>query len=94
MPTTPLAPAEKRKIKRAGSRISNVDLLFQALWQSLIENDISSFKEILSTYLDAANKEELVRQAKISRRTLYRMLSPDGNPTLENVAKVLRALAA
>lgn len=76
------------------SRIQDTEMLFKALWECLVTNDIDSFKTILQTYLEATNKEALIKKARISRRTLYRMLSPEGNPTLENIGRILHALAA
>jgi hypothetical protein len=37
--------------------------------------------------------ESFYQEAGLSRRTLYRMLAPSGNPTLENIARVVRAIA-
>jgi DNA-binding phage protein len=94
MPVTRLNVTTGIKSVKAQSRLRNIDLLFQSLWECLVQNDIESFKEILQAHLEATNKEALIRRTKISRRTLYRMLSPEGNPTLENVGKILQALAA
>jgi DNA-binding phage protein len=38
-------------------------------------------------------KESFYERAGLSRRTLYRMLAPGGNPTLENIARVVKAIA-
>jgi DNA-binding phage protein len=73
-------------------RLADRDLLFHALWQSLVENDIESFKEVLRGHLDAVNKGQLAKKSKTSRRTLYRILSPEGNPTLKNISNVIHAL--
>lgn len=68
-------------------------LVIDALLQALIEGDVPAFKEILAAHLEVVEKETFYRDAGISRRTLFRMLGPDGNPTLENVARVVKAIA-
>ena len=35
-----------------------------------------------------------IKEAHISRRTLFRMLSKEGNPTLENISKIVHKLCA
>jgi hypothetical protein len=54
--------------------------------------DAEAFKEILSAHLEVVHKERFASRAKIPKRTLFRMLSPEGNPTLENVARIVHAL--
>ena len=75
-------------------RLQNPELVAQALWQCLVENDIDAFKEILRSHLEVTNKDELAKRAGIPRRTLFRMLSPEGNPTLENLGKIIHQLCA
>ena len=38
------------------------------------------------------DKDKFAEEAEIPRRTLFRMLSPKGNPTLENISKVIHKL--
>jgi probable addiction module antidote protein len=66
--------------------------VFEALIDALKSGDADAFKEILSAYLEVTNKDAFVRASGISRRTLFRMLSPEGNPTLDNITKVVSAL--
>jgi DNA-binding phage protein len=61
---------------------------------ALKDGDSQAFKEILSAHLEVINKEDFSKKARIPRRTLFRILSPLGNPTLDNVAKIVHALAA
>lgn len=65
----------------------------EALMQALLEGDAEAFKEILSAHLELVNKDRFSKQAGIPKRTLFRMLSPEGNPTLDSVAKVMRSLS-
>lgn len=75
-------------------RLKNPEIVARALWQCLVENDTEAFKEILRSHLEVINKDELARKAGIPRRTLFRMLSPEGNPTLDNLGKIIHQLCA
>ncbi len=68
-------------------------LIFEALLQALSDGDVDAFKEILAAFLSVANKEQFAAKAQIPKRTLFRMISPSGNPTLETVARVMHALS-
>lgn len=75
-------------------RLQRREVVAQALWECLVENDIDAFKAILRSHLEVTNKDELAKRAGIPRRTLFRMLAPDGNPTLENLGKIIHQLCA
>ena len=75
-------------------RLQKPEVIAHALWQCLVENDIDAFKEILRSHLEVVNKDTLAKKAGIPRRTLFRMLSPEGNPTLENLGKIIHHLCA
>lgn len=70
----------------------NPHKVFEALIDSLKSGDGDAFKEILSAYLEVTNKDEFAKISGIPRRTLFRMLSSSGNPTLDNITKVVSAL--
>lgn len=72
--------------------LADVDFVSQALIQALKDGDPDAFKEILGAHLSVANKERFSAKAKIPKRTLFRILSPKGNPTLENIARIVHAL--
>lgn len=67
--------------------------VIESLTEALTDGDAQAFKEILAAHLDVVQKESFYQEAGLSRRTLYRMLAPSGNPTLENIARVVRAIA-
>ncbi len=75
-------------------RLQQPNIIAYALWECLVENDIEAFKEILRSHLEVINKDKLAKKAGIPRRTLFRMLSPEGNPTLENLGKIIHQLCA
>ena len=69
-------------------------LVISALTEALTDGDAQAFKAILATHLEVVEKESFYQEAGLSRRTLYRMLAPSGNPTLENIARVVKAIAS
>lgn len=75
-------------------RLQKPEVVAKALWECLVENDIDAFKEILRSHLEVTNKNKLAQKAGIPRRTLFRMLSPEGNPTLDNLGKIIHQLCA
>ena len=94
MPTLKLKTGIKTSSFKASKRMKDKDYISQALWECLIAGDPDGFKEILKTHLDLVNKEEFAKETGISRRTLFRMLSEDGNPTLDNISKIIHKLCA
>ena len=76
----------------SAKRLRDQELVFRAFWQCLVDKDIESFKDILRGHLDAVNKGSLANKSKTSRRTLHRILSPEGNPTLKSISNVIHAL--
>lgn len=85
------AGAKVRRVSSA-NRLRDQELAFRAFWECLVEQDIDSFKEILRSHLEAINKQKLAKKSKTSRRTLHRILSPEGNPTLKNISSIIHAL--
>jgi DNA-binding phage protein len=75
-------------------RLKDKSFIAAALWECLVEDDVELFKELLRTHLELTNKDDLAKRAGIPRRTLFRMLSPEGNPTLSNVSKIIHELCA
>jgi len=74
--------------------LKDPNFVYSALMEALKEGDSQSFKEILSAHLEVINKEAFSKRANIPKRTLFRILSPEGNPTLDNIAKLVYALKA
>ena len=90
-----------RRLKR-GASVAHHDpktalqdrrLVIAALTRALTDGDAKAFKDILAGHLEAVHKESFYKDAGISRRTLFRMLGPSGNPTLENIARLVKAIA-
>lgn len=84
-PITPYSPSAKLRDKK---------FIADALMECLKDGDSEAFKEILGAHLEAVNKVEFAEKTQIPKRTLYRMVSKRGNPTLDNIARVVHALCA
>ena len=93
MPKLSLKPRVKLQGHDPRTTYRNVSSVYEALMQSLSDGDAEAFKEILGAFLSVTNKDRFAAKAKISKRTLFRMISSSGNPTLENVARVVHALS-
>lgn len=84
----------KFKDAKASDRLKDRHYVAAALIQCLQDGDADAFKEILGSYLDVVNKSNFSKKTDIPERTLYRMVSDEGNPTLDNIARVVHALCA
>ena len=78
----------------ATRKMKNKKYISKALWDCLLNSDVDGFKEILRTHLELVNKKELAKEIGVSRRTFFRMLSEEGNPTLENISKLIHKVCA
>ena len=79
---------------KASKRIRNKKYVSKALLECLAANDTEGFKEILRTHLELVNKEEFAKKAGVSKRSLFRILSKEGNPTLNNISKIIFHLSS
>ncbi len=94
METISLKKGAKVARFKASATLKNKALIAEALWHTLVENDVEGFKEILKAHLENLNKDELAEETGLSRRTIFRMLEPDGNPTLKNISTIINKLCA
>lgn len=60
--------------------------------EAFATNDPAFVSDALGVVARAAGMTELARKASVSRESLYRALSPEGNPELKTIMKVLAAL--
>ena len=94
MPAGELRSPTNVKDHAASSRLKDKHYIAQALIECLQDGDSEAFKEILRGYLEVVNKTKFAEKTRIPERTLYRMVSDEGNPTLDNIARVVHALCA
>ncbi len=59
---------------------------------ALEEGDVSLVAAALGDIARATGMSEIARQTGLGRESLYKALSPDGNPELATILRVLRAL--
>lgn len=62
------------------------------LEEAFAEGDPALISHALGVAARAKGMSGIARQAKLSRESLYRALSKDGNPELDTLLKVLHAL--
>ena len=62
------------------------------LSEALAEGNTSDFIHALNTAARAKGMTEVAKQAGVSRASLYKSLSPDGNPRFETISKIVEAL--
>jgi probable addiction module antidote protein len=64
----------------------------EALSECLFDDDMEGFKEILKAHLEVRNISNFTKETGLPRKTIYKILEPDSNPTLKNIAKLLNKL--
>ena len=80
-------------LKRLTNREYAAQYLKAAFDETLADGNKAAFLLALKNVVDAVGAMQTVaNEAKISRQHLYRMLSEEGNPTLETLTSVLQAV--
>jgi probable addiction module antidote protein len=68
----------------------NEQLIAEAIWECLKENDPDGVIEILEAHLSAKNKSQLSKDFDLPRTTIYHAFKSK-NPTLHTLAKLIHA---
>ena len=76
----------------AADYLGSLDDIAAYLEAALDEADPALFAAALGDVARAKGMSEVARGAGMGRESLYKALSPDGNPELATVLKVLRSL--
>ncbi|MES2122103.1 MAG: hypothetical protein V4492_04915 [Chlamydiota bacterium] len=63
-------------------------LVAQAFWECLKDNDPEGAMEVISAHLTALNKAQFAKESDIPRSTVYYSMKSK-NPTLRTVAKLI-----
>lgn len=71
--------------------ITNQNLVAQAFWECLRDNDPEGAAEIIAIHVGALNKSQLAEEEGLSRSTIYHSLR-NKNPTLKTIAKLVHCL--
>jgi probable addiction module antidote protein len=76
----------------AADHLQSVDDIAAYLEAALDEEDAALFAAALGDVARAKGMSGVARRAGMGRESLYKALSPDGNPELATVLKVLHSL--
>ena len=80
-------------LQRLANREYAAQYLKAAFDETLADGNKAAFLLALKNVIDATGAMQTVaNEAQISRQHLYRMLSEEGNPTLETLTSVLQAV--
>lgn len=66
------------------------DRIGRAIWECLKEGDSEGVIEIIQIHLDAVNKTQMARKARLAKTTLYHSFRKK-NPTIKTLAKLVHA---
>jgi probable addiction module antidote protein len=80
-----------RKFDSAFS-LHEMEAVLGSLMNCLAEGDHETFKEVLASALETVNKAKLSKATGMSRNTIHRSVSEQGNPTLSTIAQLVHAL--
>jgi probable addiction module antidote protein len=68
------------------------DDIWEFLAEALATGTTSDFIHALNTAARAKGMTEVAKQVGVTRASLYKSLSPDGNPRFETISKIVEAL--
>jgi probable addiction module antidote protein len=68
------------------------DDIREFLAEALATGTTADFIHALNTASRAKGMTEIAKQAGVTRASLYKSLSPDGNPRFETISKIVEAL--
>ena len=76
----------------AAEHLASRDDMAASLEAALDEGDVALIAAALGDIARAAGMTEIARQTGLGRESLYKALSPEGNPEFATVLRVLSAL--
>jgi len=70
-------------------------LIMEVLIESLIQNDLDTFRDVLIAHLRTLSKTELARKTGLGRQTLYDLIEGQNfDPRLSTLSAILSKIAA
>lgn len=72
--------------------LSSDEAIAEYLAAAIEEGDAALFRRALGVVARARGMTQIARETGLSRESLYRALSDDGNPSLDTALRVLKAL--
>ena len=82
----------KLKTWDASEHLDSEEMIFAFMNAAMEENDPALFTSALGDIARARGMTEIAKKAGVSRESLYRALSRDGNPEFATVVKVMSAM--
>ena len=83
-----------KEFKPSTSLLLNKKLVAEVLVESLLENDIQTFQDVLVSHLRTLSKTELAKQTGLGRRTLYDLIEGKNfDPRLSTLSALLSKIA-
>jgi probable addiction module antidote protein len=82
----------KTKVYDSAAYLETAEDVALYLEEAFTDGDPALIAHALGVAARANGMTEIAKQAKLSRESLYRALSKDGNPELSTLIKVLHAL--
>lgn len=82
----------KTKTFDIAEHLETDDDIWEFLAEVLATGTTADFINALNTAARAKGMTEIAQQAGVTRASLYKSLSPDGNPRFETISKIVEAL--
>jgi probable addiction module antidote protein len=82
----------KTKVFDAAAYLETEEDVIAYLTEALASADAAIVAHALGTVARARGMSRIAREAGLSRESLYRALSPDGNPELATVLRIVAAI--
>lgn len=82
----------KTRVWDAAEHLDSPEAIAAYLSAALEDGDPKLIAAALGDIARAQGMTQIAKDAELSRESLYRALSPEGNPTLDTVLRVSRAL--
>jgi len=75
--------------------LRNKQLITEVLIESLLQNDLDTFRDVLISHLRTLSKTELARKTGLGRQTLYDLIEGKNfDPRLSTLSSILNKIAA
>jgi probable addiction module antidote protein len=85
-------PKVRTRVWDPAEHLKNEDDMVAYLEAALVENDCALIAAALGDIARAKGMTQIARDTGLGRESLYKALSPDGNPEFATVLKVISAL--
>lgn len=90
IPTVELENTQDLSDFAAGNYFKDKSRVAVALLDCLIDNDVTTFMEILDAFL-RVNRKRIALKGKLARATVQLAFSGNANPTIKTIAKITHA---